>query len=66
MKNRNGWRNRVLDEIARIGRNRGNKAGAGPNGFCVCPNCGNEETHQVGIPCYRRICSKCGTKMRRK
>ncbi|TFG23641.1 MAG: hypothetical protein EU529_06785 [Promethearchaeota archaeon] len=38
---------------------------AGPGGDCVCPNCGNRVSHQVGVPCYNRNCPKCGTKMTR-
>lgn len=48
------------------GRNRGNKPGSGPVGKCVCPNCGEEVTHDRGIPCYEMNCPECGTKMVRK
>ncbi len=47
----------------RGGRMRGNRAGAGPGGFCVCPDCGERITHQQGTPCYEFSCPKCGTKM---
>jgi len=31
------------------GRGRmGGPAGAGPGGFCICPNCGTKTPHQVG------------------
>jgi len=45
------------------GRMGGNRPGAGPSGECVCPNCGERVSHQVGTPCYNLSCSKCGTKM---
>ncbi|MHA1147392.1 MAG: hypothetical protein ACTSR8_04040 [Promethearchaeota archaeon] len=47
-------------------RGRGRKGGklaAGPGGVCACPNCGLIVPHQVGVPCYRRSCPSCGTKM---
>jgi hypothetical protein len=47
----------------REGRMQGNKAGAGPGGFCVCPECGEKSPHQQGMPCYELSCPKCGTKM---
>jgi len=39
--------------------------GLGPGGICVCSNCGHEEEHQRGQPCYEKECPKCGTKMTR-
>ena len=45
------------------GRMRGTRAGAGPQGDCICPNCGATASHQVGTPCYNLSCPKCGTKM---
>ncbi len=45
------------------GRGGGNRPGSGPEGDCVCPNCGNKIEHQVGTPCYELSCPKCGTKM---
>ena len=48
------------------GRMGGTKAGAGPGGYCICPNCGHEATHQVGVPCYQMDCPKCGTNMVRE
>jgi len=45
------------------GRMGGNLPGSGPGGECVCPQCGERQPHQVGIPCYRRSCPKCGVKM---
>jgi ferredoxin len=38
---------------------------AGPSGVCVCPNCGNRETHRPGQPCYQMQCPVCGIRMRR-
>ena len=45
------------------GRMVGNRAGAGPSGECVCPNCGARLPHQVGTPCYNLSCLKCRAKM---
>jgi hypothetical protein len=45
------------------GRMRGTRAGAGPNGSCVCPNCSTSVPHQVGTPCYSVSCPQCGAKM---
>jgi len=50
----------------RGGRMRGNRAGAGPGGYCICPSCGERSPHQQGVPCYNLICPKCGTKMVRR
>jgi len=49
----------------RPGRMGGPRA-AGPSGFCVCPQCGHQETHQRGVPCVQRQCSQCGTMMIRQ
>ena len=48
------------------GRMGGTKAGAGPDGYCTCPNCGHKAPHQVGVPCYQMSCPKCGTNMVRE
>jgi hypothetical protein len=42
------------------GQKGGNRAGKGPGGFCLCPNCGEKVNHQVGKPCYEMLCPKCG------
>jgi len=48
------------------GRMGGNRPGAGPGGFCICPNCGAKVPHQAGVPCYSVNCPKCGTRMVRE
>ena len=48
------------------GRGRGGGFTAGPDGYCVCPNCGGRMPHQVGIACYKQKCPKCGTAMTRE
>ena len=53
---------------SRLGRRSGKgkmggPAGAGPGGFCECPNCGTKLPHQVGQPCYEIKCPQCGTAM---
>lgn len=48
------------------GRLGGNRPGAGPDGNCVCPNCGNKVLHQRGVPCYSVNCHRCGNPMVRE
>ena len=49
------------------GRGRmGGKLAAGPGGVCVCPACGAEAPHQVGVPCVEMMCPECGRQMVRK
>jgi cation diffusion facilitator family transporter len=33
--------------------------GAGPGGYCVCPNCGYKIPHQRGVPCSTLQCPNC-------
>jgi hypothetical protein len=47
------------------GRMGGSSAGAGPDSYCVCPQCGAKVPHQRGIPCYNMNCPQCGTRMTR-
>ena len=47
------------------GRMGGPKA-AGPEGKCVCPECGHKVSHVVGQPCNEKKCPKCGTMMTRE
>jgi len=42
------------------GRGHGGGFGAGPDGSCICPNCGEKVPHQLGTPCYEQQCPKCG------
>jgi len=51
---------------AGVGRNMGDKPGAGPGGKCVCPSCGKTISHTVNQPCNKIDCPKCGTKMTRE
>jgi len=48
------------------GQMGGNRAGAGPSGYCVCPKCGERVAHAVGTPCYKIDCPKCGAKLVRE
>lgn len=45
------------------GRMGGNRPGAGPGGFCICPSCGTKVAHQRGVPCSSTRCPKCGVQM---
>lgn len=49
----------------RAGRGGGPLA-AGPDGSCVCPQCGRKEPHQRGVPCFERKCPNCGVAMVRQ
>ena len=48
------------------GRGQGGGFAAGPDGYCVCPNCGERMPHQLRIPCYKQKCPKCGMAMTRE
>jgi hypothetical protein len=51
-----------------ISDSRGGKMGgigAGPNGDCECPKCGEKVAHQRGVPCTSISCPKCNTTMLR-
>jgi predicted Fe-Mo cluster-binding NifX family protein len=50
----------------RRGGRMGGPLAAGPGGYCVCPQCGHKEPHQVGVPCLQKQCPKCGTAMVRE
>jgi len=39
--------------------------GGGPGGICVCPQCGYEAPHSLGVPCYQQKCPECGSPMTR-
>ena len=47
------------------GAGRGGGYARGQPAECYCPNCGNKEPHQLGVPCYTKKCSKCGSPMTR-
>jgi len=49
----------------RAGRMGGPKA-AGPEGFCVCPQCGRKEPHERGVPCTQKKCPNCGVPLTRE
>ena len=54
-----------------MGTNRGRGRmpggfGLGPEGNCVCPNCGAIKPHTRGIPCYKEKCPKCDQMMVRE
>ena len=47
------------------GRGRRGGFAAGPGGDCICPNCGERVSHQLGTPCFEQKCPKCGAAMTR-
>jgi predicted Fe-Mo cluster-binding NifX family protein len=47
-------------------RNAGSTGSAAASGVCICPQCGNQEPHQRGIPCMQKACAKCGAVMTRQ
>jgi len=49
-----------------LGKNKGDKPGAGPGGNCICPSCGATVPHSVNEPCNQKKCPKCGTTLTRK
>jgi len=38
----------------------------GPDGFCICPKCGERIEHRKGVPCKKERCPECETKMVRE
>lgn len=48
------------------GRGGGNKPGSGPEGQCVCPECGHKVAHKAGQRCMDVACPKCGAQMIRE
>ena len=62
----------ITSRRGRGGRGQGGKGrgggpyAAGPGGNCICPNCGYQKPHQVGVPCMNEQCPKCGTRMTRQ
>lgn len=50
-----------------VGRGRmDGPASAGPNGFCVCPQCGKKVMHTIAEPCNTIKCPECGSAMTRE
>lgn len=47
------------------GKGRMGGRGLGPDGECICPQCGQKAPHQRGIPCFEQKCPKCGIPMTR-
>ncbi len=52
------------------GRGKGQGGGmglaAGPEGACVCPECGRRIPHQRGVPCTEQRCPECGVALLRE
>lgn len=58
-----------------MGRGRGRQAARGgadvlrveeAASACLCPKCGHREPHEIGVPCVRKQCPKCGAAMARE
>lgn len=52
-----------------LGRGAGRRGGArqaGPDGECICVQCGHREPHERGVPCIQKVCPKCGTALTRE
>jgi hypothetical protein len=47
------------------GRRQGGR-GLGPQGNCLCPNCGEKAPHSAGTPCKSTKCPNCGAFMIRE
>jgi len=56
-----GWqrKGRFKDELPKA-------EGKGPDGECVCPQCGYTIPHQKGVPCSTLQCPKCKVHLERK
>lgn len=42
---------------------RGPIKNVGPDGYCVCPRCGEKADHIAATPCSSMVCPKCGVAM---
>lgn len=49
-----------------LGGRMGGPVAGGPDGTCICPNCGHTEPHQRRKPCNQKTCPGCGTPMTRQ
>lgn len=58
--------NKILKELQRVGRNKGDKQGSGPGGKCICPDCGYVEEHKINKPCNEIKCPECGSMLTKK
>jgi hypothetical protein len=61
-----------MGQGARTGRGMGGQGRGGqnnygsPGGCCVCPACGAEFPHQIGMPCSSLTCPNCGGRLVKK
>lgn len=61
-----GGGNGLNRNSAGVGKGRmGGPLNAGPQGYCLCPNCGNKVVHQRATPCNAIKCPECGATMTR-
>ena len=53
---------KIKEKAQGLGRN-GGPAAQGPEGECVCAECGYKMPHKTGVPCNESKCPKCGAVM---
>lgn len=41
-------------------------SGKGPEGCCICEECGHRQSHQRGFPCSKAKCPNCGIELKRE
>jgi predicted Fe-Mo cluster-binding NifX family protein len=42
---------------------RASQAGSKTEKICICPECGLQQPHERGIPCYQVNCPRCGQRL---
>jgi predicted Fe-Mo cluster-binding NifX family protein len=61
-KRRAQW-NKTSDRGVRLRAHGTTSAGIGPVGHCICPQCGQRQPHQRGVPCFEQKCPTCKVAM---
>ncbi len=63
---RRGMGRGIGNQANSSGASVGGSIGAGPVGFCVCPQCGAKVPHQRAQACSSVQCPQCGSAMVRE